>query len=104
MLRVSIFGFSVYVVPIFFFPFDFELSISQRLNIPANIQQATTSSQMDTTTWGIPTAAYPNSACSMQTFFPPQQLVLLTTLCGVWYGSTVTPYTEIQFNPWRSLS
>ncbi|KAF8801580.1 hypothetical protein BYT27DRAFT_7198151 [Phlegmacium glaucopus] len=57
-----------------------------RPDIPANLRQATTSSQIDTTTWGIPTAAYPNSACDMKTFFPPQQLVLLTTLCGVWAG------------------
>jgi hypothetical protein len=56
-----------------------------RPNIPTNIQQATTSSTIDTSTWGIPTAAYPNSTCDMQKFFPPQQLVLLTTLCGVWY-------------------
>jgi len=57
-----------------------------RPDIPPIIQQATTSSQMDTSTWGIPTASYPNSTCSIQTFFPPQQLVLLTTLCGVWAG------------------
>jgi hypothetical protein len=65
--------------------FRFDFTLPQRHNIPPIIQQATTSTQMDTTTWGIPTASYPNSTCSIQTFFPPQQLVLLTTLCGVWY-------------------
>jgi len=57
-----------------------------RPDIPPIIQQATTSSQMDTTTWGPPTASYPNSACDIQKYFPPQEIILLTTLCGVWAG------------------
>jgi len=57
-----------------------------RPDIPANIQQATTSSQIDTSTWGIPTANYPNTTCDIQKHFPPQELILLTTLCGVWAG------------------
>lgn len=64
----------------------------QRPDIPAVIQQATTSSQMDISTWGIPTASYPNSTCAMESFFPPQQLVLLTTLCGVWYVQKGNPF------------
>ena len=63
----------------------FDFTLPQRPDIPTNIQQATTSSQIDTSSWGIPTASYPNSTCDIQTFFPPQQIVLLTTLCGVWY-------------------
>jgi hypothetical protein len=57
-----------------------------RPDIPAIIQQGSTSSQMDITSWGIPTAAYPNTTCSIQENFPPQELILLTTLCGVWAG------------------
>jgi hypothetical protein len=75
--------FSVCHIIILLFWFDFTLP--QRANIPASIQQATASSQMDLTTWGIPTASYPNSTCDIQKSFPPQELVLLTTLCGVWY-------------------
>ena len=71
-----------------FIVFRLDLTLPQRPNIPPSLQQATTSSQLDISTWGIPTASYPNSTCTMETFFPPQQLVLLTTLCGVWYVQT----------------
>ena len=84
--RVLVCGFSVYVAHLLFFRLD--LTLPQRPNIPPSLQQATTSSQLDISTWGIPTASYPNSTCTMETFFPPQQLVLLTTLCGVWYVQT----------------
>jgi len=57
-----------------------------RPNVPAVIQQATTSSQMDISTWGLPTASYPNTACDIKKFFPPQEIILLTTLCGIWAG------------------
>ncbi|CAA7259416.1 unnamed protein product [Cyclocybe aegerita] len=57
-----------------------------RNDIPENIRSATSASQIDTTSWGIPTAAYPAVSCNMTEFFPPQTLVLLTTLCGVWAG------------------
>ncbi|KAF4619190.1 hypothetical protein D9613_004737 [Agrocybe pediades] len=57
-----------------------------RPDIPQNILQSTATSTMDVTSWGIPTASYPNTTCDMETFFPPQNLVLLTTLCGVWAG------------------
>jgi hypothetical protein len=39
---------------------------------------------MDTTTFGMPTASYPASACNITQYFEPQKLVLLITLCGVW--------------------
>ncbi|KJA17743.1 glycoside hydrolase family 16 protein [Hypholoma sublateritium FD-334 SS-4] len=58
-----------------------------RPDVPASIASATSSTPVDTTTWGIPTAAYPSGAsCNITAFFPPQTLVLLTTLCGVWAG------------------
>lgn len=42
---------------------------------------------MNTTVWGIPTASYPSTACNFSYYFPPQNLVLVTTLCGAWYES-----------------
>ena len=68
----------------FSWAFDFTL-LPQRPNIPTVLQQANASSQMDTSTWGLPTAVYPNSTCAVPTYFLPQQLILVTTLCGVWY-------------------
>lgn len=56
----------------------------QRPNVPDNIKNADSSSNMDTTPWGIPTAAYPAAGCDITKYFPPQNLVLLTSLCGVW--------------------
>ena len=88
-LLIDISGISVWFFPVchtlllLFFFFDFTLP--QRPSVPAVIQQATTSSIMDTATWGIPTAWYSNSTCDIETHFPPQVLELLTTLCGVWY-------------------
>jgi len=58
--------------------------ISQRPDIPDNIKNADSSSNIDTTPWGIPTAAYPAAGCNITRYFPPQNLVLLTSLCGVW--------------------
>lgn len=57
-----------------------------RADIPSSISTATSSSTMDTTSWGLPTAAYPASGCNITQYFPPQNLVLLTTLCGAWAG------------------
>ena len=43
---------------------------------------------LDISTWGPPTASYPNSStCSVTDFFTPQQLVLDITLCGDWAGN-----------------
>ncbi|KAF9528060.1 glycoside hydrolase family 16 protein [Crepidotus variabilis] len=59
-----------------------------RPDIPANVQNGQFSSQsIDTSRWGIPSAGYPSSRCNITQFFPPQNLVLLTTLCGVWAGN-----------------
>ncbi|KIJ97255.1 glycoside hydrolase family 16 protein [Laccaria amethystina LaAM-08-1] len=57
-----------------------------RADVPSSITTATSTSTMDTTSWGLPTAAYPASGCNITQYFPPQNLVLLTTLCGVWAG------------------
>ncbi|KAF9528061.1 glycoside hydrolase family 16 protein [Crepidotus variabilis] len=58
-----------------------------RNDIPTELQNHDfDSQQLDTSTWGIPTASYPGSSCNVSHFFPPQNLVLLTTLCGVWAG------------------
>ena len=66
------------------FPFIPILTFSQRNDIPSNVKDATSSSEIDTGSWGIPTAAYPSSGCDIEKHFPPQNLILLTTLCGVW--------------------
>ncbi|KAE9388683.1 hypothetical protein BT96DRAFT_1073032 [Gymnopus androsaceus JB14] len=57
-----------------------------RSNIPASISNATTSSNMDLSDWGTPTAAYVSSACNISEYFQPQNLVIDITLCGVWAG------------------
>jgi len=42
---------------------------------------------LDISSWGVPTASYPNTEnCPVVEFFTPQQLVLDITLCGVWAG------------------
>ncbi|TEB32167.1 hypothetical protein FA13DRAFT_1754582 [Coprinellus micaceus] len=57
-----------------------------RPDVPENLGSATPSSSIDVGTWGPPTAAYPPGRCDLENYFPPQNLVLLTTLCGVWAG------------------
>jgi hypothetical protein len=56
----------------------------QRPDIPSNLKNATSSSKIDTGLWGIPTAAYPSTACNFSYYFPPQNMVVDTTLCGGW--------------------
>ncbi|KAH9482161.1 putative glycosidase C21B10.07 [Psilocybe cubensis] len=55
-----------------------------RPDVPMNIQTATSTDKMSLSTWGMPSAAYPVSACNVTQYFPPQNLVLLTSLCGAW--------------------
>ncbi|KAG6835748.1 hypothetical protein H0H93_015017 [Arthromyces matolae] len=57
-----------------------------RADVPASISGATQTSNIDTTTFGTPSAAYPAAGCNVTEFFGPQQLVILTTLCGLWAG------------------
>ncbi|KAJ3520816.1 hypothetical protein NMY22_g12576 [Coprinellus aureogranulatus] len=56
-----------------------------RPDVPENLRSATASSSLDIDTWGPPSAAYPPTRCDLERYFPPQTLILLTTLCGVWY-------------------
>ncbi|CAL1709040.1 unnamed protein product [Somion occarium] len=54
-----------------------------RSNVPASISQATSSSPLDISQWGPPSASYPAGAnCNITNFFTAQQLVLDITLCG----------------------
>ncbi|KAK0443985.1 concanavalin A-like lectin/glucanase domain-containing protein [Desarmillaria tabescens] len=57
-----------------------------RQNIPKSITSATSTSNMDTTDWGTPSASYPSSGCDLQKLFKPQKLILDITLCGTWAG------------------
>ncbi|TFK74516.1 hypothetical protein BDN72DRAFT_813017 [Pluteus cervinus] len=57
-----------------------------RADIPDNIKSATSTSSLDVSTWGQPSASYPAAGCNIEQFFDPQQLVILITLCGVWAG------------------
>ncbi|PBK63491.1 hypothetical protein ARMSODRAFT_963104 [Armillaria solidipes] len=57
-----------------------------RQNIPKSLTSATSTSNMDTTDWGLPSASYPSSGCDLQKLFKPQKLILDITLCGTWAG------------------
>jgi len=57
-----------------------------RPNIPASVTQATSTSAMDISTWGPPTASYPSTNCSIEKYFGPQNIIFDITLCGVWAG------------------
>ncbi|KAI1790516.1 concanavalin A-like lectin/glucanase domain-containing protein [Ganoderma leucocontextum] len=55
-----------------------------RNSIPADISNSSTS--VDPSTWGTPSASWPASTCNVTNFFTPQQLVLDITLCGDFAG------------------
>jgi len=57
-----------------------------RPNVPAVISQATSSSSIDISTWGNPSAAYPTSSCNIGQYFGAQKLIVDITLCGDWAG------------------
>ncbi|KAK0230110.1 glycoside hydrolase family 16 protein [Armillaria fumosa] len=57
-----------------------------RENIPKSLTSATSTSNMDTTDWSLPSASFPSSGCNLQKLFSPQKLILETTLCGDWAG------------------
>ena len=72
----------------------------QRPDIPDNVKLSTSTSSIDTGVWGLPSSAYPASACNITQFFPPQNLVLLTTLCGVWcvlFFATILPLYFVSY-------
>ncbi|KAH9990988.1 concanavalin A-like lectin/glucanase domain-containing protein [Russula compacta] len=57
-----------------------------RPNLPPSILQATSTSSIDISEWGPPSASYPAPACDISRFFTAQQLVFDITLCGHWAG------------------
>ncbi|KAA1473066.1 hypothetical protein DENSPDRAFT_839490 [Dentipellis sp. KUC8613] len=64
-----------------------------RADVPASIQQATSTSSIDISQWGTPSASFPGTGCNIPQFFTAQNLVFDITLCGVWAGvpSIYTP-------------
>ncbi|KAF9456885.1 glycoside hydrolase family 16 protein [Collybia nuda] len=60
-----------------------------RPNIPPSITQASSTSPMDVSQWGPPSASYPSTSCDITKFFSPQNLVFDITLCGIWAGLPV---------------
>ncbi|KAI9444261.1 glycoside hydrolase family 16 protein [Lactarius indigo] len=57
-----------------------------RANLPPSILQATSTSSIDISEWGPPSASYPATTCNISQYFTAQQLVIDITLCGVWAG------------------
>ena len=56
----------------------------QRANLPQSILEATSTSSIDISEWGPPSASYPAPICDIPRFFTAQQLVFDITLCGIW--------------------
>ncbi|CAE6462578.1 unnamed protein product [Rhizoctonia solani] len=54
-----------------------------RASIPADM----TSANPDPSTWGTPTAAWPESGCDSSKFFGPQRLIINISICGAYAGS-----------------
>ena len=59
--------------------------------IPSDVSNSSTS--VDPSTWGTPSAAWPASSCNITQFFQPQQIVLDITLCG---DLCVSKYTDCE--------
>jgi len=57
-----------------------------RPNVPASITSANSTSPIDISQWGTPSASYPSTTCNITEFFTPQNLVIDITLCGNWAG------------------
>lgn len=57
-----------------------------RANLPRSIREATSTSSIDLSDWGPPSASYPAPVCDISRFFTAQQLVFDITLCGIWAG------------------
>ncbi|KAH9174700.1 glycoside hydrolase family 16 protein [Lactarius sanguifluus] len=57
-----------------------------RANLPPSILQANSTSSIDISEWGPPSASYPATTCNIPQYFTAQQLVIDITLCGVWAG------------------
>ena len=66
-------------------------TIPQRANLPRSIREATSTSSIDLSDWGTPSASYPAPVCDVPRFFTAQQLVFDITLCGIWFGAFLNP-------------
>ncbi|TBU38093.1 concanavalin A-like lectin/glucanase domain-containing protein [Dichomitus squalens] len=55
-----------------------------RSSVPADVSNTSTS--VDPSTWGTPSASWPSATCNITNFFTPQQLVIDITLCGDFAG------------------
>ncbi|KAF7296787.1 GH16 domain-containing protein [Mycena indigotica] len=58
-----------------------------RAEIPKSITSSTSTSTLDLTDWGNPSAAYPAVSCNVTEFFKPQNIILDITLCGLFAGA-----------------
>ena len=66
------------------------LKSHQRPSIPASITNANSTSSINVSDWGAPSASYPASeTCNITQFFTPQNLVIDITLCGIWFVRNV---------------
>lgn len=82
--KISIWFWSVRHLPFAFLVHRPTASSFQRPNVPSSILGATSTSSIDITDFGTPSAAYPSSGCEINEFFTSQQLVIDITLCGTW--------------------
>ncbi|KAL1744576.1 glycoside hydrolase family 16 protein [Schizophyllum fasciatum] len=64
-----------------------------RPNVPPSITQSTSTSNIDISAWGPPSASFPSTTCNITEYFTPQNLVIDITLCGNWAGIPET-YAE----------
>lgn len=61
-----------------------------RPNIPSSVTHSTSTSPIDISDWGPPSASYSSTTCNITQFFSPQNLVFDITLCGIWAGLPAT--------------
>ncbi|KAF4622601.1 hypothetical protein D9613_009002 [Agrocybe pediades] len=45
---------------------------------------------LNTKTWGLPAAYFPNTECDLEKFFKAHKIIINLTLCGDWAGETNT--------------
>ncbi|KAF7320860.1 Glycoside hydrolase family 16 protein [Mycena chlorophos] len=61
--------------------------------VPADVSAP--GSSVDTSTWGTPTANFPNTSCDIEEFFNANNIIINLTFCGDWagavYGSSGCP-------------